>query len=230
MLLPDFHYIPPITPGEVLAWGSNEFGQLGNGPAREPGCPAPVQGLRYPVAIAAGGEFSLALLRNHRVVAWGENSQGQLGDAITANSDAPVPVKGLRHVTAIASGGQFSLALLRDGRVKAWGANDYGQLGDGTTVDSSVPVTVTGLRHVAAVAAGSDFALVLLRDGTVVARASARRRAIAPTHTLGWDRPPSLFPGAWLSPCRRRQSVRRCAAPPRATGTRRRVRQRGRLA
>ena len=90
-----------------------------------------MSGLSDVTAIAAGGEFSLALLSNGHVMAWGQGEEGKLGDGIINNSNVPVEVTGLSEVTAISAGGKHALALQSDGRVKAWGSNKEGQLGNG---------------------------------------------------------------------------------------------------
>jgi alpha-tubulin suppressor-like RCC1 family protein len=162
--------------GTVVAWGSNEDGQLGDGTFEPSLVPTPVAGLSEVTAVSAGWGTAMALLSDGTVEAWGANEHGQLGDGSTENSDVPVPVSGLTGVTAIASGGTFSLALLSDGTVMAWGDNERGQLGNGTTKDSDVPVPVSKLGAVKAIAAGGHdtfsapgFALALLEKGTVKA-------------------------------------------------------------
>jgi alpha-tubulin suppressor-like RCC1 family protein len=160
-----------LSNGTVAAWGDDTFGQLGNGIASSNGdaeVPCRVPGLTGVVAVAAGEEHSLALLRNGTVMAWGDNNDGQLGDGSTVSSVRPVRVPGLTGVTAVAAGSQFSLALLSDGTVMAWGDNQFGQLGNGTLTNSDVPVAVTGLTKVTAVSAGGQFALALESSGSVM--------------------------------------------------------------
>jgi alpha-tubulin suppressor-like RCC1 family protein len=70
-----------LSDGTVMAWGENGFGELGDGSTEEKSdVPVAVSGLSEVTAIAAGGNHSLALLRNGTVVAWGEGSWGQLGN------------------------------------------------------------------------------------------------------------------------------------------------------
>jgi alpha-tubulin suppressor-like RCC1 family protein len=190
------HSLALLGSGEVLAWGDNGSGQLGNGTTTGPqtctsgfttvACgtaPAPVSGLGKARAVSAGGGFSLALVARGEVRSWGSNFAGALGDGSDAGSAFPVTVTGLARVKAISANGPHALALLGNGRVMAWGDNEYGQLGNGThsgpetcpsagysTVPCSrVPVPVTGLPGVVSISAGDDHNLALLEDGTVMA-------------------------------------------------------------
>ena len=164
------HSLALLTNGTVMAWGEDEYGQLGPAPGEEAllsDVPVPVEGLSGVVAIAAGNDYSLALLSNGTVMAWGGNEHGQLGNGTTEESDVPVAVKGLTGVTAIATGGEHSLALLSNGTVKAWGANASGELGNGSIKESDVPVSVIELTGVTAIAGGGENSLALLAGGTV---------------------------------------------------------------
>jgi alpha-tubulin suppressor-like RCC1 family protein len=160
--------------GEVLAWGGNEYGDLGNGTTTASPTPEPVEGLgEEAVAIAAGRHFGLALLKGGTVKAWGENSNGQLGngrEGSTAGSTVPVEVHGLKEVVAIAAGEHFAMALLKNGQVWAWGDNTRGELGAGSEGKGrDEPGKVQGLSAVGAIAAGAEHALALLQGGTVMA-------------------------------------------------------------
>ena len=102
------------------------------------------------IAVAAGGEHSLALKDDGTVVAWGRNLSGE----------STVPA-GLSNVVAIAAGGRsntgFSLALTKEGTVVAWG--------DGAHLETAVP---GGLSNVVAIVAGQEHCLALKKDGSVV--------------------------------------------------------------
>ena len=161
------HSLALLADGTVMAWGSNEFGQLGDGSEVTPSVPVAVSELTHVQAIAAGAHHSLALLSNGTVMAWGNNESGQLGTGNTTESQVPVAVKGLSNVRAIAAGGDDSFALLASGSVMAWGNDEKGELGNGSTKPSStVPVAVKGLSSVSALAAGGEFALALLGSGS----------------------------------------------------------------
>jgi alpha-tubulin suppressor-like RCC1 family protein len=153
--------------GHVWAWGSNFYGQLGNGTTTDSEIPVEISNLSDVRAIATGGVFSLALRRDGTVWAWGANYYGQLGNNSTANSSVPVQVANLSGITAIAAGGGHGLALKNNGTVWTWGWNLFGQLGNGNTSNSLTPTRVLGLTGVTAVAGGNSHSLALTSNGTV---------------------------------------------------------------
>ncbi len=172
-----------LKDGNVLAWGDNTYGQLGNGwsgadefssvPLEVLSAGEGSDSLSGISQVSAGGYHSLALLEaDGSVLAWGNNSYGQLGDGTTSNRAIPVNVLGLggygnlSGVSQIAAGGHHSLAI-KDGSVLAWGDNEFGQLGDNTTTKRSTPVLVSGLSNVTQIAAGYDHSVALSNDGTV---------------------------------------------------------------
>ncbi len=135
--------VNPITPGAVVAWGNNNYGQT----------TVPVAAQSGVVAIAAGGSeyggHTVALKTDGSVVAWGENDYGQ----------TTVPVAAQSGVTAIAAGAGHTVALKNDGSVLAWGRNFEGQ--------TNVPVAAQS--GVTAIAAGRVYTVALKTDGSVVA-------------------------------------------------------------
>ncbi|RKG48667.1 kelch-like protein [Corallococcus sp. AB011P] len=163
----DHHTLALKQDGTVWAWGSNGYGQLGDGTTTNRLTPVQVQGLTGVVALTADGAHSLALKHDGTVWAWGYNGKGQLGDGTLTTQFTPVQVQGLTGVAALSAGADHTLALKHDGTVWAWGGNDYGQLGDGTWTVRLTPVQVQGLTGVVAVDAGYFHTQALKSDGTV---------------------------------------------------------------
>ncbi|MFN8516970.1 MAG: RCC1 repeat-containing protein [Chloroflexia bacterium] len=165
--------------GTVWAWGDDTSGQLGDGTLGSPpnrGTPGQVASLINVVAIAAGGDHSLALKSDGTVWAWGYDSLGQLGDGTVGDgaggsgsratpSQVVAPGGGfLTDVSAIAGGIAHNLALKRDGTVWAWGQNGKGELGNGTVQSPSVAPPRSRSWH--PVAASWRRSLLLLPGAT----------------------------------------------------------------
>lgn len=160
------HSLALLKGASVMAWGDDEYGQLGEEPDEEQelqisDVPVAVSALSGVSAIAAGGADSLALLSGGTVKAWGADGCGQLGDGATAAlAWTPVAVTGLTGVSAISAGEQHNAALLANGTVMDWGTNEYGILGDGASGGlSDTPVAVSGLTGVVGVSAGGVHTL-----------------------------------------------------------------------
>lgn len=128
------HSLALFRNGTVRAWGSNSFGQLGDGGYAPSDVPVAVCAVGYTscsdthheltsvVAVAAGAEHSLALLRNGSVVAWGDNESDQLGIGYQSHgTNEPVSVKGLRNVKYISAAALSSMAQLKSGSTISWG-------------------------------------------------------------------------------------------------------------
>jgi alpha-tubulin suppressor-like RCC1 family protein len=135
------HSLAIRSDGTVLAWGLNNYGQLGLGDTTNRSVPTPSIGGAAAKAVACGGAHSLAIRSDSAGIAWGLNSRGQLGDGTTTNRSSPVSPPALSNLTAIAAGAFHSLAIQLGGAPLAWGYNANGQLGDGTTTNRLSPVT-----------------------------------------------------------------------------------------
>jgi alpha-tubulin suppressor-like RCC1 family protein len=166
--------------GQVLAWGDNDSGELGNGSTASSDVPVRVAlpaGVRA-TAVSAEEETSLARTSGGGgLLGWGDNSLGQMGDGTTTGSDTPVSIPillrgpSLGHLVSLFGGCGHTVALFSSGKVLAWGSNVFGQLGDGTTTGSDTPVVVIlpASTKVTAISAGCATSYALTRSGHMLA-------------------------------------------------------------
>ena len=116
------------TDGTLWAWGSNAFGQVGNGSSGGTvGFPQQI-GLDF-VSVAAGESHSLALKTDGSLGAWRANFTGQVGDG-TSGATILSPVQVASGIAAVAAGAYHSVALKTDGTLWGWGLNQASQVGN----------------------------------------------------------------------------------------------------
>lgn len=163
-----------LLAGEVLAWGGDTFGTLGQGGGTNAarGVPTRVPGLTNVVEVAAGTYHAVARTSNGEIWTWGYDEYGQLGHGtVNQNTNVPAPVVGtdgtgrLSGIVEIDAGWGHTLARTANGEVLAWGWTAFRQLGPGRTADSGVPdyiVTASQARltGVSQLSAGFAFGLV----------------------------------------------------------------------
>ncbi|MBZ0248778.1 MAG: hypothetical protein K8F93_03895 [Burkholderiales bacterium] len=149
------HTLALKSDGTVWAWGSDYYGQLGNGKVVDRAEPEAVPGMAGVATIAAGFSHSIAVKRDGSYWAWGLDLSGQLGATpATETCEArPLPggslippymlgkswacrkkptfVKARDGAVAIVGGGAHSLTVRPDGAIVAFGLNSFGQRGDG---------------------------------------------------------------------------------------------------
>jgi uncharacterized repeat protein (TIGR01451 family) len=149
------------TDGGAYCWGSNFFGQLGNGdPPIERHTPWPVNAaeLGSVAHIAAYAGHTCAVNTDAAGFCWGYNGDGQLGNGTTENRRNPTPIDDalLGDVAQLSLSPFHTCAVDIAETAYCWGANANGQLGDGTTEQRSVPTPVVTdqLAIVAQISAG----------------------------------------------------------------------------
>ncbi len=154
--------------GELVCWGRNNFGQLGDGTNGQSNSPVEASLSGVPVQVSSGDWHSCAILNDASIECWGRNGHGQLGDGTNTDSSVPVSVSlSGGKALAVSAGANHTCAVLNDWSLRCWGANDNGQLGVGTTASSNSPSPVTAGGDVVAVSAGGYHTCALLADSNM---------------------------------------------------------------
>jgi alpha-tubulin suppressor-like RCC1 family protein len=145
------HTCALLSDGSGKCWGSNSYGQLGDGDLFSIGdneLPSSVGPISVTSTagvtikqLVAGGLHTCALLSDGTVKCWGDNEYGQLGYGNVAlipygelpSSVGPVSLTTTAGVTVtqLSAGLYHTCALLSDASVRCWGLNNHGQLGYG---------------------------------------------------------------------------------------------------
>jgi alpha-tubulin suppressor-like RCC1 family protein len=163
------HTCALMDAGGAKCWGSNDFGELGDGTSTDRNSPADVTSLPPGVDAFTLGEQHACALVSGGAMCWGRNTQGQLGDGTTLSRPTPGDVTGLTTgVVAIVAGTQHTCAVTDVGGAKCWGRNESGQLGDGSTTQRPEPVDVFGLTSgVGAIAGATLHTCAIVGSGSV---------------------------------------------------------------
>jgi alpha-tubulin suppressor-like RCC1 family protein len=140
------HTCALLEGGAVKCWGSDAFGELGDGNAPvSQALPIAVQNLGgSAVSIAAGSHHTCALLATGEVKCWGINGSGQVGDSTFSDRSQPTLVALPAPATLLAAGTNHNCAALISGDVYCWGDATSGQLGSGDSGSWPSPQTVRG--------------------------------------------------------------------------------------
>jgi YD repeat-containing protein len=153
------HAVALRADGTLMTWGSNTYGQLGNGTTTlapyyaEPTLP----GGKIAATIHAAGNHTIVRATDGTLVGWGSNLNGVLAGASSGNVLSPtniatgytfsqVDTSGYHTTAAVAT----AVGITTGGTVMAWGSNQFGQLGrtdrpaasSGANKYSDIPVVV----------------------------------------------------------------------------------------
>jgi alpha-tubulin suppressor-like RCC1 family protein len=180
--------------GIAYCWGSNEYGQLGNGTKVSSSIPVPVAGGHTFRSVRAGVVFTCGVTVEASGYCWGSNSFGRLRNGSEINSALPVAVTGNLKFSSISTGDGHACAVTPNGKGYCWGDNDNGQIGIPPGQSSLIPVPIAGGLTFASISAGRRVTYALTREGTayswgsgvdVLTASNEDVRAHMPAHIIG---------------------------------------------
>jgi len=146
----DYHTCGVTSDNRVFCWGSNAYGQLGDGTTTRHLAPVAVAGTLRFRQVSAGSDHTCGVTTDNQAYCWGFYGferflPAALGDGSTNGSLTPVPVAGGHLFRQVDAGLYHTCGVsYPDNRAYCWGLNDHGQLGDGTPIMRLTPVAVGG--------------------------------------------------------------------------------------
>ncbi|RKV96240.1 MAG: hypothetical protein D8G53_07390 [Candidatus Saccharimonas sp.] len=161
---PNYTHICALTSEGPYCWGSNYYGQIGDGVAGGPLVTVPKK-VKLPAGVSksdvkdiqAGLYHTCMLTSAGKVYCWGRSNKGQVGNgAFTSVNDGipnPTPVvTGSNGIPAgevvekLGAGANRGCATVSNDRTYCWGNNSNGQIGDNTHVNRANPTESLFLR------------------------------------------------------------------------------------
>ena len=168
------HFCAILSTGKVKCWGSNYYGQLGNGTT--------INSVSTPTSVVLNTNdvvtdlfplyYGYCAIVSSGLKCWGYNSDGVLGNGSADNKTYATPalvgVKAGATVTSFSQSSGTACALLSTGEVQCWGKNTNGLLGLNPTTypNSGSPQLISGLTSVQSINVGSGSACALTGSPT----------------------------------------------------------------
>jgi hypothetical protein len=162
------HAMALKSDGTVWVWGSNAFGQVGNGIfGGDQLVPVQNNALSGVAQISAGLVHNVAFKTDSTFWTWGSNAYGQAGNGAFETTGcrcltSPQQNTLLSNTVEIEAIGSGTLARLSDGGVWAWGANLAGEVGNGTITSKGCQCEPSPVQS----SAGTGKALISSGDFT----------------------------------------------------------------
>lgn len=153
------HVAAVSTTGDLYVWGSNEYGQIGDGQGDgendyngigygidfdagiDYASTNPYKVLSDVKMVSLGSENSAAVTNNGDLYTWGDQSYGSLGNGID-NYFCSVPTKIMNNISYVSCSGDNTAAITSDGELYMWGKNENRILGNEYDDYSNKPVKI----------------------------------------------------------------------------------------
>jgi alpha-tubulin suppressor-like RCC1 family protein len=154
--------------GKVWCWGSNGFGELGDGTTVDSSSPIPVRLPRPAIDVSAGYAHTCAVLDDGNLYCWGSNENVKAvpsSPAFIVSEPTRVETPGTQFEEVTCSA-DHTCGLTRQSTVWCWGRTREGQSGvDGvaTNNDTVGPTPVSGLDEVHKIDSGLGHTCVVRR-------------------------------------------------------------------
>jgi len=131
------------TDGSIWAWGSNTYGELGDGTYTNRNSPIQIGSDTDWKSISLCNLSTYYIKNNGTLYSCGQNQLGQLGNGTNIGTNIPTQISTSISLKDISAGGYQVFIIDTEKKLWATGHNRDGNLGNGTTVNSNVFVQVS---------------------------------------------------------------------------------------
>ncbi len=171
----------------LYSYGSNDYGQLGNGSNDYAETPSII--MKDVRAVYSGKDHVLVIDKENNLYSFGHNDSYQLGDG--ANGDRNKPVRIMTDIKSVSAGDGYTLALSNNGKLFGFGKNDVGQLGlKIKPVVKQITFIMDGVKEVST---GLNHSFVVLDDGRLLGFGSNQYHKINSSDVAFFDEPIELM-------------------------------------
>lgn len=180
--------------GEVVCWGHNDYGVLGDGTFDASLVPVTVKNLPPATDVSACLSHTCAIA-GESVYCWGDNQYGELGDGTTTPSLVPVQVHGLTGAPLQVAAGFDHTCVRTTTGVSCFGMNLDGELGLGTSDVAPHPASTAISGVVGDTVTAGSFDTCLATDAGILCWGAgevgqlgngSNQNALVPTPVVGF--------------------------------------------
>lgn len=129
-----------INSGKLYCWGSDFFGQLGNGATSTANVGTPQQiSTDITWQRVSSGDSHTCGINAGKLYCWGSDSEGQIGNGSSDTADMELPAQvGTSASWQEVSAGETSTCGIDAGKLYCWGSDYYGEIGNGAASTNNI--------------------------------------------------------------------------------------------
>ncbi|NBU20182.1 hypothetical protein EBS43_02020 [bacterium] len=168
------HTCAKTTSGKIRCWGSNLYGQLGDGTHNLSNTPINIDSSTTYLNIEVGYTYTCGLTLSGEIKCWGSNSFGQLGDGTQTDQLSPQVIPSVSYdpttyFSSLSVGYLHTCGIWTDTttpktELKCWGDNTSDQLTSLAGDPQKIPITIDSGTEYTQVSAGWDHTCGITKD------------------------------------------------------------------